>query len=173
MSDLNAFEPVNILEDQTASLAMLGHRYYLHGMYAESAKLFEFILRHEPTRSDHYFAMGKALHALKMHDKAISAYLRAIRLGQTDADLHFYMGQCLLFLDRQDEAADSLETCLRLSGRQSGNGSHLIQKAKQLLMLAYRHKKRLAIQTSQASSSDAPSAASEHTRINSNTKESS
>ena len=133
-----------LIQDQTSSLALLGHRYYLHGMYAESAKLFEFILRHEPARSEHYFALGKALHALKKHNQAINAYMRAIRLGQADAELHFYMGQCLLFLDKMDEAGNSLEACLRLAGRQIHNESNLMHKAEQLLALVHRRKKKMA-----------------------------
>ena len=133
----------NVMADPTSSLAILGHRYYLHGMYAESAKLFEFVLRHEPTCSEHYYALGKALHALKKHDQAINAYMRAIRLGQADAELHFHLGQCLLFLDRLDEAGHSFETCLRMPGLQHHNASYLKQKAKQLLLLVHRHKKKL------------------------------
>jgi tetratricopeptide (TPR) repeat protein len=140
----DALDSSRLMQDQTSSLALLGHRYYLHGMYAESAKLFEFILRHEPARSEHYFALGKALHALKKHKPAIGAYMRAIRLGQADADLHFYMGQCWLFLDRMDEAGHALETCLRLAGRQSQNESNLMHKAEQLLALVHRHKKKMA-----------------------------
>jgi tetratricopeptide (TPR) repeat protein len=146
MKQVDSADARSLIEGQATALAMLGHRYYLHGMYAESAKLFEFILRHEPARSEHYFALGKALHALKWHDKAINAYTRAIRLGQADAELHFYMGQCLLFMDRMDEAGHSLENCLRLSGRQNPSDSPLMQKAKQLLMLVHRHKKKLAAQ---------------------------
>ena len=156
MSDVDSADVRSPIEDQATSLAMLGHRYYLHGMYAESVKLFEFILRHEPARSEHYFALGKALHALKLHDKAINAYTRAIRLGQADADLHFYMGQCLLFLDRMDEAGHSLENCLRLSGRQNPHESPLMQKAKQLLMLVHRHKKKLANSTNPSQAVAAP-----------------
>lgn len=149
----------SLMADQTSSLSMLGHRYYLHGMYAESAKLFEFILRHEPARSEHYFALGKAWHAMKQHELAIGAYMRAVRLGQADAELHFYLGQCLLFLDRMDEAGNSLETCLRLSGRHQHKESNLMQKAKQLLMLVHRHKKKLAIPTSPPLAGTAPIAA--------------
>jgi tetratricopeptide (TPR) repeat protein len=136
-------DPATVLSQELSALAQLGHRYYLHGMYVESARLFEFVLRHEPSHADHHRSLGKALHADGLHKEALQAYSRAIRLGLAEADVHFYMGQCWLYLNEVDMAGQSLESCLRLAAVHRQEAASLAQRARQLLLLVKRHQRKL------------------------------
>jgi tetratricopeptide (TPR) repeat protein len=153
MSELVVQEPADVLGQELSALAQLGHRYYLHGLYSESARLFEFILRHEPSDADHYRSWGKALHASGLHSQAIQAYSKAIWLGLAAEDVHFYMGQCWLFLNQVDLAGQSLETSLRLAAVHGQDTTPLVQRARQLLLLVKRHQRKMTEDLNESHSS--------------------
>lgn len=107
-------------------LFALAVRLYTHQMYEPSAKIMQFLLRHEPGKPHYHRALGKALHAQGQYDQAVLSYARAARLGMPDADVHFYMGQCLIFLKRHDLARQALERCILLA-RPATSGAAALQ----------------------------------------------
>jgi Tfp pilus assembly protein PilF len=113
-------------------LFTLAVRLYTHQMYPQSARVMQFLLRHDPARPHYHRALGKAFHAQGQHEQALQAYARAVKLGMPDADVHFYIGQCLIFMRRYDLAAQALERCMALarSGPQAGDA--LLQRARML-----------------------------------------
>ena len=113
-------------------LFTLAVRLYTHQMYEQSARVMEFLLRHDPARPHYHRALGKALHAQGQHDQALQSYARAVKLGMPDADVHFYIGQCLIFLRRYDLAALALERCIALARSGPQAGGTLLPRAKTL-----------------------------------------
>ena len=105
--------------DIVDTLHRLSLRYYSHGLYEDSARLMEFLLRHEPARAGFHYALAKALHAQARHDKALHSYRRAVRLGLPDLDAHLYMGQCLIFLRQFPLAALALQHFIGLAQAQA------------------------------------------------------
>lgn len=138
-------------------LFTLAVRLYTHQMYEQSARVMQFLLRHEPTRPHFHRALGKALHAQGRHDQALQAYARAVKLGMPDADVHLYIGQCLIFLRRYDLAGQALERCIALARSGPQAGGALMQRAKTLL-------DRVQIMVSRSARSVNPPALSKDTR---------
>lgn len=118
------------------TMYLLALRCYQSQAYEQSRQLLEFILRHEPAQAAFHAAMGKALHALGRHERALGAYLRAVRLGLPDADVHFHIGQCLIFLHRHQAACEALQHSLQLARLQPARHAELIAQAQQLLAVA-------------------------------------
>lgn len=117
------------------TLYRLSQRYYSHGLYEDSARLVEFLLRHEPARAGFHFALAKALHAQTQHDKALHSYRRAVRLGLPDIDAHLYMGQCLIFMRQFPLAAAALQHFIAMAQLQGAAGVDpaLLHRGRQLL----------------------------------------
>lgn len=124
---------VGLDETATRGLFALAARLYFHEMYAQSARVLEFLLRHEPARPHYHRALGKAWHALGEHDKAVHAYARAVKLGLPDADVHFYIGQCLVYLRRYELAEQALQSCLLIAKVQHQRGNALADRADHML----------------------------------------
>lgn len=113
-------------------LFALAVRLYIHQMYEQSAKIMQFLLRHDPGKPHFHRALGKALHAQGRYDQAVLSYARAIKLGMPDADVHFYMGQCLIFLRRYDLAREAIDRCILLARTPAPGSGRLLERAKSL-----------------------------------------
>lgn len=134
MTDETALEAAGGLDGGTLEgLFALSVRLYSHQLFEHSARIMEFLLRHDPARPHYHRALGKALHALQRHEQAVQSYARAVRLGLPDADVHFYIGQCLIFLRRYELAEQALERCLQLAGQQPKVPVSLIERATELV----------------------------------------
>ena len=138
-------------------LFTLAVRLYTHQMYEQSARVMQFLLRHDPARPHYHRALGKALHAQGQHDQALQSYARAVKLGMPDADVHFYIGQCLIFLRRYDLAALALGRCIALARSGPQAGGALLPRAKTLF-------DRVQALASRATRSVNPPALSKETR---------
>jgi tetratricopeptide (TPR) repeat protein len=121
------------------TLALLGYRYYTHGLYAEAARLFEFVLRHDPSQAQYHCALGKARHAQGEHQLALQAYQRAMVLGLASAEVHFYIGQCELYLNHIDQAGEALRACLEQASQATPIEEFWAGRARHLLTLVHRH----------------------------------
>lgn len=123
-------------EGALQTLFALSVRYYQHQMYPQSARVLEYLLRHQPAVPHYHRALGKALQAQGLYEQALPAYARAIRLGLPDADVHFYVGQCLLCLRQPAMAQQALERCLLQAQAQPQRWAALIDKAQWLAQRA-------------------------------------
>ncbi len=113
-------------------LFTLAVRLYIHQMYEQSAKIMQFLLRHDPAKPHFHRALGKALHAQGQYEQALQAYARAAKLGMPDADVHFYIGQCLIHLKRYDLAGQALERCILLARPGTQSATLLLDRAQKL-----------------------------------------
>lgn len=152
-AEVGTTAPARVLDDEMLKLMQaLAARYYRHGMLAQAAQLYAFLIRHEPTVAQHYLALGKAEHAQGWHEQALQSYSRAVRLGLADANVHLYIGQCLIFLGRLPLAEQALLACLRLSASAPMAGSSLPDRARRLLArVQSHHQPRANLQPSSAS----------------------
>lgn len=135
MTSADTRPAVGIDADILDTLHRLSLRYYSHGLYEDSARLMEFLLRHEPARAGFHFALGKALHAQGQHDQALHSYRRALKLGLPDVDVHLYVGQCLIFLHQLALAASALQHFMGLAQAQgpSSVSAAMLARGRQLL----------------------------------------
>ena len=135
MTSADASPAVGIDADILDTLHRLSLRYYSHGLYEDSARLMEFLLRHEPARAGFHFALAKAQHAQSHHDLALHSYRRALRLGLPDVDAHLYVGQCLIFLRQFSLAAAALQHFIALAQAQGPSSvpAPLLARGRQLL----------------------------------------
>jgi len=135
MTSADASPAVGIDADILDTLHRLSLRYYSHGLYEDSARLMEFLLRHEPARAGFHFALGKAQHAQSHHDQALHSYRRALKLGLPDVDAHLYVGQCLIFLRQFALAAAALQHFIALAQAQGAASvpAPLLARGRQLL----------------------------------------
>lgn len=113
-------------------LFALAVRLYTHQMYAPSARIMQFLLRHDPAKPHFHRALGKALHAQGQYDQALQSYARAAKLGMPDVDVHFYIGQCLIFLKRYDLADQALDRCIALARPGLPGAGVFLERAKTL-----------------------------------------
>lgn len=129
----DAAEDVGLLDKSSMQdLFTLAVRLYVHQMYEQSARIMQFLLRHDPAKPHFHRALGKALHAQGLYEQALQSYARAAKLGMPDADVHFYIGQCLIFLKRYELAQQALERCIFLA-RPAPQGARLLESAKTLI----------------------------------------
>ena len=126
-------EPHGLDDAAMQGLFALAVRLYSHQLYTQSARVMQFLLRHEPARPQYQRALGKALHASGQHEEALQAYARAVKLGMPDADVHFYIAQCLVYTHRREAAQQALERCLNLARQQPQKLAGLIERADLLL----------------------------------------
>ena len=135
MTSADASPAVGIDADILDTLHRLSLRYYSHGLYEDSARLMEFLLRHVPARAEFHYALGKAMHAQGQHDKALHSYRRALKLGLPDVDAHLYVGQCLIFLRQFALAAAALQHFIALAQAQGATSvpAPLLARGQQLL----------------------------------------
>jgi len=135
MTSADASPAVGIDADILDTLHRLSLRYYSHGLYEDSARLMEFLLRHEPARAGFHFALGKAQHAQSQHDQALHSYRRALKLGLPDVDAHLYVGQCLIFLRQFALAEAALQHFMALAQAQGPSSvpAPLLARGRQLI----------------------------------------
>jgi tetratricopeptide (TPR) repeat protein len=117
------------------TLYQLSQRYHSHGLFDQTVRLLEFLLRHDPLRAAYHFALGKALHGQAQHALAIQSYGHAMTLGLPNIDVHLYLGQCLIHQGRFREADASLRQFITLarSPAETDTLAVLLQKARHLL----------------------------------------
>lgn len=135
MISADASPAIGIDADILDSLHRMSLRYYSHGLYEDSARLMEFLLRHEPARAGFHFALAKAQHAQGQHGQALHSYRRALRLGLPDVDAHLYVGQCLIFLRQFALASAALQHFITLAQAQGPSSvpAPLLARGRQLL----------------------------------------
>lgn len=126
-------EDVGLLDkDSMQDLFTLAVRLYIHQMYEPSARIMQFLLRHDPAKPHFHRALGKALHAQGLYEQALQSYARAAKLGMPDADVHFYIGQCLIFLKRYDLAEQALDRSILLTRPGAAGSGPFLDRAKTL-----------------------------------------
>lgn len=157
MAIAETVEDERLLDRSTMQdLFTLAVRLYIHQMYEQSAKIMQFLLRHDPAKPHFHRALGKALHAQGRYEQALQSYARATKLGMPDADVHFYIGQCLIYLKRYDLAGQALERCILLARPGTQGSGLLVDRAKTL-------KERLKTMSTRASRTPTPSTLSKET----------
>lgn len=152
----SASRPGGLDDAAMQGLFALAVRLYTHELYAQSARVMQYLLRHEPARPQYQRALGKALHAAGQHEEALQAYARAVKLGMPDADVHFYIAQCLVYTHRRGPAQMALQRCLALARQQARQQAGLITRAELLLKRLEQLDRKTADPAAPASRVDMP-----------------
>ncbi len=86
-----------------------------HGRFEEGAELARKSLASDPNQARSHVILGRALHALGLHDDALASFDRAIALSADLAPAHANRADVLSKIGRNAEALDSYDRALALA----------------------------------------------------------
>jgi type III secretion system low calcium response chaperone LcrH/SycD len=91
------------------SLYALGHRFYKQGRYAESMKVFGFLVIHDHLERRFLHAFASSLQMMRNYESAIRYYTLAASLDLTDPTPLLHVSECLIAQSRTADARDVLD----------------------------------------------------------------